>query len=96
MPPCNCTFVQISMFDMNLRPGKKNPGRGYRFYTGQSVLYPFGHGLSYAKYNCTILGRVGNSVSVQINRTSGMEGTVAFMVYYKPLNAGMILGLNMN
>ena len=35
------------MLDMNMRPSEKNPGRGYRFYTGQNVLYPFGHGLSY-------------------------------------------------
>ena len=42
---------QVSMFDFGMRPNASsgNPGRGYRFYTGQP-LYPFGSGLSYSNW----------------------------------------------
>ena len=39
----------LSMFDMQLRPSKTNPGRTYKFYTGQAV-YEFGAGLSYTTF----------------------------------------------
>ncbi len=40
----------VSMFDMQLRPSKTNPGRTYKFYTGEAV-YPFGSGLSYTTFS---------------------------------------------
>ena len=40
----------VSMFDMQLRPSKTNPGRTYKFYTGQAV-YEFGTGLSYTTFS---------------------------------------------
>jgi len=56
---------EVSIFDFNMRPGSSsfprpdcmeapcpmgtNPGRTYRFYTGQAVV-PFGYGLSYTKF----------------------------------------------
>jgi len=36
--------------DMNMRPSTSNPGRTYRFFTGQAV-YPFGYGLSYTSFD---------------------------------------------
>lgn len=47
------SFVdEVSFFDMDFRPStnasKSSPGRSYRFYSGTSVAYPFGHGLSYS------------------------------------------------
>jgi len=41
---------------MNMRPNTSsgNPGRTYRFYTGQAV-YPFGYGLSYTTFTFQIL-----------------------------------------
>jgi hypothetical protein len=39
----------VSMFDMQMRPSAVNPGRTYKFYTGQPV-YEFGTGLSYTTF----------------------------------------------
>ena len=39
----------VSMFDMRMRPSENNPGRTYKFYTGQAV-YEFGTGLSYTTF----------------------------------------------
>ncbi|CAF0841119.1 unnamed protein product [Adineta ricciae] len=42
----------VSMFDMQMRPSPSNPGRTYKFYTGQAV-FEFGHGLSYTTFQYT-------------------------------------------
>ncbi len=42
----------VSMFDMQMRPSPTNPGRTYKFYTGQPV-YEFGYGLSYTTFSYT-------------------------------------------
>jgi xylan 1,4-beta-xylosidase len=39
----------VSMFDMQMRPSSTNPGRTYKFYTGQAV-FEFGYGLSYTTF----------------------------------------------
>lgn len=43
---------QVSMFDMNMRPSSTNPGRTYKFYTGQPI-FEFGFGLSYTTFSYT-------------------------------------------
>ena len=45
---------QVPMTDQSMRPGPGNPGRTYKFYTGQPV-YPFGAGLSYSNFSYQIL-----------------------------------------
>ena len=40
----------VSMFDMQMRPSPTNPGRTYKFYTGQAV-FEFGTGLSYTTFS---------------------------------------------
>lgn len=39
----------VSMFDMQMRASPTNPGRTYKFYTGQPI-YEFGFGLSYTTF----------------------------------------------
>jgi hypothetical protein len=39
----------VSMADMRMRPSATNPGRTYKFYTGQAV-FEFGTGLSYTTF----------------------------------------------
>jgi hypothetical protein len=54
----NATFVNsVLMTDMGMRPNATtgNPGRGYRFYTGQPIV-KFGHGLSYTKFSYDWIG----------------------------------------
>ena len=47
------TYIdQVSMLDMQMRPSPTNPGRTYKFYTGQPV-FEFGYGLSYTTFNYT-------------------------------------------
>ncbi len=41
---------QVSMFDMSMRPSSTNPGRTYKFYTGQPI-FEFGFGLSYTTFS---------------------------------------------
>jgi hypothetical protein len=43
---------QVNMTDMTMRPSTTNPGRTYKFYTGQPV-YEFGFGLSYTTFSYT-------------------------------------------
>jgi beta-D-xylosidase 4 len=40
----------VSMFDMSMRPSSTNPGRTYKFYTGQAS-FEFGFGLSYTTFS---------------------------------------------
>ncbi|KAL6851911.1 hypothetical protein ACP4OV_020096 [Aristida adscensionis] len=48
----NKYISQLPMTSMPLRPVPEAgyPGRTYKFYDGEDVLYPFGHGLSYTKF----------------------------------------------
>ena len=45
------SYVNVTnMLDMQMRPSPTNPGRTYKFYTGQPV-FEFGFGLSYTTFN---------------------------------------------
>ncbi|KAI9647643.1 hypothetical protein NHQ30_004028 [Ciborinia camelliae] len=44
---------EVSMTDMNIQPGAKNPGRTYKWYNGTPV-FEFGFGLHYTTFNATI------------------------------------------
>ena len=51
----------VSMFDMGMRPSPTNPGRTYKFYTGEAV-FEFGHGLSYTTFSYTWFNESVSSV----------------------------------
>ena len=51
---------------MQLRPNEElnYPGRTYKFYDGPSVLYPFGHGLSYTTFTYTLNSSSSSSAPI--------------------------------
>ena len=51
---------QVQVTNMNMRPGPNNPGRTYKFYTGQPV-YEFGYGLSYTNFSYTPIDVVSDA-----------------------------------
>jgi len=58
----NASFVNaVSMFDMQMRPSPTNPGRTYKFYTGQAV-FEFGYGLSYTTFSYSWSNESINSI----------------------------------
>jgi beta-D-xylosidase 4 len=44
---------QVPMTDMALRPGTKNPGRTYKWYTG-TPIYEFGYGMHFTNFTASI------------------------------------------
>ncbi|KAF7445617.1 Beta-xylosidase [Pyrenophora tritici-repentis] len=54
-------YTQLSMLDMNLRPGGNNPGRTYRWYN--ESVQPFGFGLHYTKF----AAKFGSNSSLTVN-----------------------------
>mmetsp|Transcript_13222 Transcript_13222/g.21646 ORF Transcript_13222/g.21646 Transcript_13222/m.21646 type:complete len:516 (+) Transcript_13222:207-1754(+) len=85
---------EVSFFDMNFRPGDSNPGRSYRFYTGENVEYPFGHGLSYTQFEYQVevekiveygLGdAVVAYVNVLVKNVGKVAGADTVLVYLRP------------
>lgn len=54
---------EVDMTDMQLRPGDKNPGRTYIWYTGEAV-YPFGFGLHYTTFEHSWVSKPAASYSI--------------------------------
>jgi beta-D-xylosidase 4 len=52
------------MTDMSLRPSSTNPGRTYKWYTGNAT-YTFGAGLHYTSFSAKLQGDAGKSLSIQ-------------------------------
>lgn len=45
--------LPMTAMDMRPNPSRNYPGRTYRFYKG-TVVYPFGHGMSYTSFEHTV------------------------------------------
>jgi hypothetical protein len=84
----------VSMFDMQMRPSPKNPGRTYKFYTGQPV-FEFGFGLSYTTFNYTWYNDSINSiVTIQslIKKKSNENKVLLHLYRVNVTNTGSVLG----
>jgi hypothetical protein len=84
----------VSMFDMQMRPSPTNPGRTYKFYTGQPV-FEFGHGLSYTTfsyswYNDSTYSLV--SIKSLINKKSDDKKVLLHLYRVNVTNTGDVAG----
>ena len=83
--------------DYNMHAGK---GFTYRYYTGDA-LYPFGHGLSYTKFEYsnlkidkTSISKDGEfSVSVQVKNTGKLDGEEVVQLYTKDVESDKWMAL---
>ena len=59
---------------------------GYRYYdtAGKAVRYPFGHGLSYTKFEYSNLAIDGKKVSLTVKNTGSVEGSEVVQLYIAP------------
>ncbi len=84
----------LSMFDMQMRPSPTNPGRTYKFYTGQAV-FEFGSGLSYTTFSYTWYNDSTNSiVSIKslINNKSDDKKVLLHLYRVNVTNTGDVAG----
>ena len=89
---------EVSMFDMGMRPrndanlwNMSNPGRGYRYYGGEHVLYPFGYGLSFTSFHCSNLKVMDETMTLSLDVTnsgSTYGGGAVVLVYWVPMESG--------
>lgn len=55
----------VRMSDMSLRPSETNPGRTYRWYTGEPIL-PFGYGLHYTNFSVAVAPQAADAASSKL------------------------------
>jgi len=85
----NSYMDEVDLEDMQMRPHDSSPGRTYRFYNGPSVVYPFGYGLSYSKWNYS-MEMVKNEaiIAVTVSNKAGPDGSNAALLFHQGPNAG--------
>jgi beta-D-xylosidase 4 len=84
----------LSMFDMQMRPSPTNPGRTYKFYTGQPV-FQFGHGLSYTTFNYSWYNETAYStfsIKSLIKNKSDENKVLLHLYRVNVTNTGPVLG----
>ena len=84
----------VSMFDMQMRPSPTNPGRTYKFYTGQAV-YEFGTGLSYTTFSYSWYNESSQSVfNVQSLMKDNFDEKKLLLHYFRVnvTNTGPVFG----
>lgn len=75
---------EVAMTDMGMRPGKHSSGRGYRFYTGRAIVYPFGHGMHYTDFELSDCAATDTGVSVVVRNVGSVTSPVALLVFLVP------------
>jgi hypothetical protein len=86
----------VSMFDMQMRPSPRNPGRTYKFYTGQAV-YEFGYGLSYTTFayswsNDTIISSYSIETFMKNNNDNNAKRVLLHLFRVNVTNTGSMAG----
>ena len=85
---------EVFMADMRMRPSPTNPGRTYKFYTGQAV-YEFGYGLSYTTFNYTWYNdSIDSIVSIRklIKNNSNEKKVLLHLYRVNVTNTGAVAG----
>ena len=64
---------------------------GYRYYdkAGKTVRYPFGHGLSYTKFEYSDLKIDGREVTLSVKNIGGLDGAEVIQLYVAPKTNGI-------
>ena len=76
---------EVEMTNMRMRPNSTTyPGRGYKYYTGKSVLYPFGYGLLYTTFECDGLMVQETYSSVKVKNAGSTDSGGVVLLYWKP------------
>ena len=79
---------EISFFEMGFRAnGSSSPGRTYRFYSGDSVVYPFGHGLSFSELIYAFTEDVSDQNSIKVtvvNKDSARSAAASILLFLAP------------
>lgn len=87
----NSYLEEVSIEDMRMRPHNEAvpyPGRTYRFYTGQSVIYPFGYGLSYSSWDYSIDNSSSGIVAVNVKNLGPHDGSNSVLLFHQGPSAG--------
>lgn len=82
---------EISFYDMNMRPSDStgSKGRGYRFYTGENIVYEFGYGLSFTEFEYQLFSIEGSThssfdISFEIKNVGAYEGATSALLFLIP------------
>ena len=91
---------EMGMKDMRMRPNMSSGavGRGYRYYTGESVLFPFGYGLTLTSFTCRWLSDEAvvdsrDSIVVQISNTGMVDSGCVVFLFWVPNNQTFVTSL---
>ena len=85
----NSYMDEVALDDMQMRPHESSPGRTYRFYDGPSVVYPFGYGLSYSKWDYSMkMVKDEAVIAVNVANKAGPDGSNSVLLFYQGPNAG--------
>ena len=63
---------------------KTSKGRGYRFYSGENVVYPFGSGLTYSNFSWSELVANATGASCSLTNTGGRSAAVSTLLFLVP------------